>query len=65
MDYDQDRLVTVRQASDRLGIREGTIRLWLVQRRLPSVRCGRAVRIPAKALEEFVRRNTVPAREDR
>jgi excisionase family DNA binding protein len=64
MNYDQDRLVTVREAAERLSIREGTIRLWLVQRRLPSVRCGRCVRVPLKALQEFVRQNTVPARED-
>ena len=46
MNYDRDRLITVREAANRLGVREGTIRLWLVQRRLPVVRCGRAVRIP-------------------
>lgn len=59
------RLLTVRHASELLAIREGTLRLWLAQRRLPAVRLGRAVRVPAAAVEDFVRRNTTPAREER
>ncbi len=61
----QHSLLTVRQTAERLGLRECTIRLWLAQRKLPRVYCGRAVRIPAEAVEEFIRRNTIPAREER
>ena len=56
-------LLTVRETSQRLNLREGTVRLWLAQRRLPFVRCGRAIRIPAEAVEEFIRSNTIPARD--
>jgi excisionase family DNA binding protein len=55
------RLLTVREAAERLALREGTIRLWLSRRRLPKVRLGRAVRIPADAVEEFVRSRTIAA----
>lgn len=56
-------LLTVRQAAEKLGLRECTIRLWLAQRKLPRVSCGRSVRIPAVAIEEFIERNTIPARD--
>ena len=59
------RLLTVKEASNLLALREGTVRLWLGQRRLPFVRCGRAIRIPSEAVEEFIQRNTIPARERR
>ena len=60
-----NRLLTVKEASNLLALREGTVRLWLAQRRLPYVRCGRAIRIPSEAVEQFIQRNTVPAQERR
>jgi excisionase family DNA binding protein len=63
MNYIHDVLITVRDAASRLGVREGTTRVWLTQRRLPRVNCGRAVRIPSKAVEDFVRQNAVPAKD--
>jgi excisionase family DNA binding protein len=61
MPNNKDQLLTIREVAKHLGLREGTIRAWLRQRRLPRVSCGRAVRVPAKAVHDFVRRNTVPA----
>lgn len=61
----QNNLLKVGEVAQRLGIKEGTVRLWLSLRKLPHVRCGRAVRVPANAVDEFVQRNTVPAREIR
>lgn len=63
--FDREGLLTVKQVAERLGLREGTIRTWLAKGRLPKVRCGRAIRVPAGAIQDFVRRNTVPARENR
>jgi excisionase family DNA binding protein len=57
-------LLTVEEAADALGLKVSTIRAWLSRRKLPRVNCGRAVRIPADAIAEFIERNTVPARED-
>jgi excisionase family DNA binding protein len=59
------RLLTVKQAADALGLKVATIRAWLSRRKLPRVNCGRAVRIPADAIAQFIERNTVPAREER
>jgi excisionase family DNA binding protein len=61
----QSPLLTVRQVAGKLGLRECTIRLWLAQRKLPRVSCGRAVRIPADAIVQFIERNTIPAKEER
>ena len=41
------------------------VRAWLLRRKLPRVNCGRAVRIPADAVTQFIERNTAPAREER
>lgn len=59
------QLLRVTEVAERLALKESTVRAWLLRRRLPLVKCGRAVRIPAEAVEEFIRRNTVPAREVR
>jgi excisionase family DNA binding protein len=59
------RLLTVAEAAEALNVKIATVRAWLVKRKLPRVNCGRAVRIPADAITQFIERNTVPAREER
>lgn len=59
------QLLTVKQAAELLGLKEATIRAWLYRRRLPYVRCGRAVRVPADAIAQFIQEHTIPAREPR
>ena len=59
------QLLTVREVAELLAIREGTVRLWLAQRRLPKVKLGRAVRVPADAVERFVHENTIPSRSSK
>jgi len=61
----QKNLLRVHEVAERLGIKERTVRLWLSTRKLPRVQCGRSVRVPAEAVEEFIVRNTIPAREAR
>lgn len=58
-------LLTVAEAAEALNLKTSTIRAWLLRRKLPRVNCGRAVRIPAEAIMEFIERNTIPAREQR
>lgn len=58
-------LLTVAEAAEALNVRICTVRAWLAKRKLPRVNCGRAVRIPADAIAQFIERNTVPAREER
>jgi excisionase family DNA binding protein len=57
-------LLTVAETAEALNIKIATVRAWLLRRKLPRVNCGRAVRIPAEAVAQFIERNTIPAREE-
>jgi excisionase family DNA binding protein len=59
------KLLSILEASEMLAVKPATIRAWLAKRKLPRVNCGRAVRIPAEAVAQFIERNTIPAREPR
>ena len=59
------KLLSVAEAAEALALKPATIRAWLLQRKLPRVNCGRAVRIPADAIAAFIKANTIPAREPR
>jgi excisionase family DNA binding protein len=60
-----NKLLSVTEAADALALKPATIRAWLLRRKLPRVNCGRAVRIPADAIERFIRENTIPAKDQR
>jgi excisionase family DNA binding protein len=60
-----NKLLTVAEAAEELNLKISTVRAWLAQRKLPRVNCGRAVRIPADAIAQFIERNTIPASEVR
>jgi len=56
-------MLTVSEAAKRLGLKEGTLRLWLSRRKLLAfVRLGRAIRIPEKEIERLIAENTIPVR---
>lgn len=57
-------MLTVSEAARRLGLKESTVRAWILARRITYVKVGRrSVRIPAEAIEKFIAKNTIPARE--
>jgi len=59
-------MLTVRETAARLGLKESTVRKWILLRRLPYFKVGRrAVRFDEKTIEKFLREHTVPAREAR
>jgi excisionase family DNA binding protein len=58
-------LLKVGEAATQLGLQPCTVRAWIARRKLPCVHCGRAVRVPSEAVEQFIERNTIPARESR
>ena len=58
------QLLTINEAAEILSVKPATVRAWLAARKnLPSVRCGRCIRIPAEAVADFIKRNTVPVRD--
>ena len=57
------RLLPLPQAADRLGLKLSTIRFWVWQRKIETVRVGRAVRIPEDAIDRLIEQGTVPAKQ--
>lgn len=58
----KERLKTIREVAEELGLAMVTVRTWLAQRRLEYVKLGRCVRIPQSEVERIVAQGTVPAR---
>lgn len=56
-------LLNVNEVAHLLGLKPATLRAWILLRKIEFVRVGRAVRIPRKSVDEFIERNTIPARE--
>ena len=49
-------LLTIDEAAQRLGIGRSHAYIFVMKGELPSVKLGRSRRIPAAAVDEFVRR---------
>jgi len=67
MTQEQDRgnpqkLTTVRQASEILGISSHTLRAWIAARKVEAVRLGRAVRVPMTEIERLIADGRIPRR---
>jgi len=56
-----DRLLTVREVSERLSIPERTVRKFLFERRLARTKIGRLVRVSESDLETFIRQGRIEA----
>lgn len=54
-------LLRVDEAAMYLGVRPGTLRNWLSERRLPYVKIGRLTKLSQRALDEFIAMNTIEA----
>jgi excisionase family DNA binding protein len=54
-------LLTCQQVAQRTGLKEGTIRRWILLRRIPFVHIGRAVRIRETDLEAIIQEGYTPA----
>ena len=49
------RMLTLKQASERLGLHINTVRRYVQKGMIPAVKFEKAVRIEEKDLEEFVK----------
>ena len=56
------RLLTAKQAADRLGVVPDTIWDWCQSKRIRHRKIGRMIRIDSRDLEEFERQRTVEPR---
>lgn len=53
---DEKRLLTIDEAAQRLGIGRSHAYVYVLRGELESVKLGRSRRIPAEAVDEFVRK---------
>lgn len=58
-------LLTVNEMALEANLSQATIRAWLLQRKIASVRLGRAVRIPRTELDRLLSQGAVPAKAGR
>jgi excisionase family DNA binding protein len=57
-----EKLLTVQQAAEQLGLREATVRKLIFQRRIDTVRPSvRAVRVPESAVRRILEQGYRPA----
>jgi excisionase family DNA binding protein len=61
---DEKRLLTVAEAAQRLGIGRSHAYIFVLRGQLESVKIGRSRRVPADAIEDFVRKLRSDQAED-
>ncbi len=59
-----ERLLTIQEAAEKLGVKPNTLYLWVSQKRIPHRKIGRLVRFRECDLEEFVDKNRQPVEEE-
>jgi len=58
----EDKLLTCTQVADALGLKPVTIRQWIAQRKIASVKVGdRAIRVHSAEVEKLIECGFVPA----
>jgi excisionase family DNA binding protein len=58
------RLLTIEEASGRLGLKPATVRFWIWARKIEHVKVGRSVRIREDAVARIIEQGTVPAQRE-
>ena len=55
------KLLTIPEASERLGLKPATVRFWVWTRKIEHVKVGRSVRIREGTVERILEQGTIPA----
>jgi excisionase family DNA binding protein len=58
-----DRLRSLPQAAERLGVSVKCLRGWVYRRKIGYVKVGRAVRLSDETIQKIIDRGTMPAIE--
>ena len=59
----EKRLLSIKELSQYLGVKEHTLYIWVSQRRIPFVKCGRLTKFDLKSIDKWIDENTTS--EDR
>jgi excisionase family DNA binding protein len=57
-----ERRYTVGESAERFGLKECTVRAWVLKRKIAYYKIGRSVRIPESEIERVLAEGFVPAR---
>ncbi len=57
------KLLTLRECSERTGYRESTWRAWVLHRKVPYYKIGKAVRIAEADLERLIEQARIPSQK--
>ena len=60
-----DRLLTIFQAADRIGMRPVTLRSWANKRKIGHVKIGRCLRIPESEIRKIIECGFISAMPER
>jgi excisionase family DNA binding protein len=55
------RYLDVKELSEYLGLKEGTIRVWICLKKIPYVKVGRLVRFDLDKIDKWIEKNSVEA----
>lgn len=60
-----NKLLNYEEAAELLGVQPGSLRGWVLQRRIPHIKLahGKAVRFEPQALLEWIKSGSIPAQE--
>jgi excisionase family DNA binding protein len=58
-------MLSVAEGASLLGVKEATLRSWILYRRIEFVKIGGRVLIRSKTLEDLIARGTIPASRGR
>ena len=56
------RLLSIKEAADRLSLRPATLRHWVWQRQIATVKIGRCIRIQEAVIQDLIQKGTRPAK---
>ncbi len=57
----QKRLLSVKEASEYLGIKVNTLYSWVSQKKIDYVKMGRLTKFDIRVLNKFIENNTIEA----
>lgn len=56
----EDRLMSIGEAADYLGVKKSTLYSWVFYRKIPFIKVGRLVKFDLSELQEWIDRKRMP-----
>lgn len=53
------KLLNIKEASDYLGVKVGTLYNWIYEQKIKHIKVGRLVKFSQEIIDEFIKTNTI------